>query len=77
MNEILEISDKVTVLRDGIKVLTEESSKLSKEKIIRSMIGKDLSDNFPKKTGKLSDKIIINVSNVHTKNIKNINFKNK
>ena len=75
MNEILEISDKVTVLRDGIKVLTEESSKLSKEKIIRSMIGKDLSDNFPKKTGKLSDKIIINVSNVHTKNIKNINFK--
>ena len=75
MNEILEISDKVTVLRDGIKVLTEETSKLSKEKIIRSMIGKDLSDNFPKKTRKLSDKIIINVSNVHTKNIKNINFK--
>ncbi len=75
MNEILEISDRVTVLRDGIKVLTEEISNLSKEKIIRGMIGKDLSDNFPKKTGKLNDKVIIDVSNGHTKNIKNINFK--
>ena len=75
MNEILEISDRVTILRDGLNVLTEESSKLSKEKIIRSMIGKDLSDNFPKKTGKLNDKVIIEVSNGHTKNIKNINFK--
>jgi len=75
MNEILEISDRVTVLRDGLKVLTEESSKLSKEKIIRSMVGKDLSDNFPKKTGKLNNKVIIDVSNGHTKSIKNINFK--
>ena len=32
MNEILEISDKVTVLRDGIKVLTDKTSELSKEK---------------------------------------------
>jgi len=75
MNEILEISDKVTILRDGIKVLTENISELSKEKIIKSMIGKDLSDNFPKRTGKINEKIIINVSNGDTKNIKNINFK--
>ena len=77
MNEILEISDKVTVLRDGIKVLTEKTSELSKEKIIRSMVGKDLSDNFPQRTGNINENIVIDVNNVHTKNIKNINFKIK
>ena len=40
-----------------------------------SEIYKKISKHVPKKTGKLSDKIIINVSNVHTKKIKNINFK--
>ena len=77
MNEILEISDKVTVLRDGIKVLTDKTSELSKEKIIRSMVGKDLSDNFPERTGNINEKIVIDVNNVHTKNIRNINFKIK
>ena len=77
MNEILEISDKVTVLRDGIKVLTDKTLKLSKEKIIRSMVGKDLSDNFPERTGNINENIVIDVNNVHTKNIRNINFKIK
>ena len=77
MNEILEISDKVTVLRDGIKVLTDKTSELSKEKIIRNMVGKDLSDNFPERTGNVNENIVIDVNNVHTKNIRNINFKIK
>ena len=77
MNEILEISDKVTVLRDGIKVLTDKTSELSKEKIIRNMVGKDLSDNFPERTGNINENIVIDVNNVHTKNIRNINFKIK
>ena len=77
MNEILEISDKVTVLRDGIKVLTDKTSELSKEKIIRNMVGKDLSDNFPERTGNINENIVIDVNNVHTKYIRNINFKIK
>ena len=50
---------------------------ISKEKIIRSMVGKDLSDNFPERTGNINENIVIDVNNVHTKNIRNINFKIK
>ena len=69
---ILEISDKFNVLREGMKVLTDKTSELSKEKIIRSMVGKDLSDNFPERTGNINENVVIDVNNVHTKNIKNI-----
>ena len=39
MNEILEISDKVTILRDGLKVLTEPSSSLMGTDTCNALLG--------------------------------------
>lgn len=49
MNEILEISDEVTVLRDGKYVVTEESSNLTVEGIIGFMLGDKKGNSFSKK----------------------------
>lgn len=52
MAEILRISDEVTVMRDGCWVATEAAENLTTEKIIKLMVGRELSQQFPPKTNK-------------------------
>jgi ribose transport system ATP-binding protein len=49
MNEILEISDEVTVLRDGKYVTTEDASSLTVEAIIGFMLGDKRGNSFSKR----------------------------
>lgn len=39
LEEVLEVSDRVTVLRDGRRVLTEDASRLTKHAVIEAMLG--------------------------------------
>ncbi len=50
MAEILRISDEVTVMRDGQWVATEPASELDNAKLIKLMVGRELSNQFPPKT---------------------------
>ncbi|MDR0357464.1 MAG: sugar ABC transporter ATP-binding protein, partial [Clostridiales Family XIII bacterium] len=49
MEEILRISDEVTIMRDGQSVGTWHSSELTTDLIINRMVGRDLSHRFPPK----------------------------
>ena len=50
MEEILRISDEVTIMRDGAWVATEPAKELNMDKIIKLMVGRELSNRFPPKT---------------------------
>lgn len=50
MEEILRISDEVTIMRDGKWVATEHARDLTTDKIIKLMVGRDLTNRFPPKT---------------------------
>lgn len=50
MDEILRISDDVTIMRDGQYVDTKPAKELTKEEIIRLMVGRELTNQFPPKT---------------------------
>ncbi len=50
MAEILRISDEVTVMRDGQWVATEPAAELDNAKLIKLMVGRELSNQFPPKT---------------------------
>ncbi len=50
MEEIFEVSDEVTVLRDGTYIGTEAIENLTMEKIVNMMVGRELEDRFPPKT---------------------------
>ena len=52
MEEILQISDEVTIMRDGKWIATENAKDLTTDKIIQLMVGRDLTDRFPPKTNK-------------------------
>jgi len=52
MEEILRISDEVTVMRDGQTVATEPAKEMTVDKIIRLMVGRELTRRFPEKTNR-------------------------
>ncbi len=49
MEEILKISDDITVMRDGTHVITAPASEFTMDRIIRLMVGREMSDRFPEK----------------------------
>ncbi len=74
LEETFEISDRLTVLRDGRYVGTYPTQELNVDGLIRLMVGRDLSDKFPKEifpTGKE----VLRVENLTQGNrLKNISF---
>ena len=52
MAEIKRISDEITIMRDGTWVATKPADELSMDDIIRLMVGRELTNQFPPKTNK-------------------------
>lgn len=63
MEEILQISDDVTIMRDGKWVSTTPASELTTDDIIKMMVGRDLTDRFPPKTNEPGE-VLMEVKNL-------------
>ena len=63
MEEIKMISDEITILRDGKWISTNDVSKISTEQIISMMVGRDLTERFPKKDN-IAKEMILEVKNL-------------
>ena len=63
MEEILRISDEVTIMRDGKWVATESAKDLTTDKIIKLMVGRDLTNRFPPKTN-VPGEVMLEVKNL-------------
>ncbi|MBB2182623.1 sugar ABC transporter ATP-binding protein [Lachnospiraceae bacterium MD1] len=65
LNEISYIADKITILRDGatIETLDNKAEVISEERIIKGMVGRTMTDRFPKRNETASDKISFEVKN--------------
>lgn len=50
MEEILRISDDVTVMRDGKHIATRPAEELTTNEIIKLMVGRELKNRYPEKT---------------------------
>lgn len=48
LDEVFEIGDRVTVMRDGKRIDTRAIGDLTRDEIIRMMVGRDLTEEFPK-----------------------------
>ncbi|MDW7671015.1 MAG: sugar ABC transporter ATP-binding protein [Bacillota bacterium] len=55
LDEIFAVTDRVTVLRDGEYVGTEETKDLTVDKMINMMVGRDITDLFPKIACEIGD----------------------
>lgn len=51
LNEISYVADKITIIRDGstIETLDKATDAITEDRIIKGMVGRDLTDRFPKR----------------------------
>lgn len=65
LNEISYVADKITVIRDGstIETLDKQKDDISESRIIKGMVGRELSDRFPKRQSCVSDEVKLEVKN--------------
>lgn len=49
LNEVMDIADTITILRDGKTICTEDKKDMDENKIISKMVGRELTQRFPRK----------------------------
>lgn len=76
MEEILRISDEVTIMRDGQYVSTTASKDLTMNEIIKQMVGREIKERFPEKENVVGDDIleVKNLTGMYEPTIKNVSF---
>ena len=57
LNEIAYVADKITIIRDGstIETLDKSQGEISEPRIIKGMVGRDLTNRFPPRESKIGD----------------------
>lgn len=74
LEELFEIADRVTILRDGAYVDTQPMSDISREELIRLMVGRTINSLFPKEDVKAGE-VVLKVDNLSRENLfKDVSF---
>lgn len=74
LDEVFQLADNVTVLRDGQHVETLPVSEVSREKLIALMVGRELGQEYPKVAAAQGD-VVLEVKNLTRKGVlHNISF---
>lgn len=71
LEEIFQITDRITVIKDGASVKTVETKSVNQDELIRLMIGRSVESLFEQRTNPLGDEIlrVENLSNQHLHNV--------
>jgi ABC-type sugar transport system ATPase subunit len=74
LNEVSELVDRITVLRDGEVMASTETKNLNAEQICRLIAGKDMSELFPKTETKIGE-VALEVNSLSGEGFRDISFK--
>jgi len=77
LEEVFEIGDRITVLRDGEFVNTVTPAETTKEEIIRMMVGRPLSSLFEREAGSIGEPLLKVEGLTRTGHFRNISFEVK
>ncbi len=63
LNEIAYVADQITIIRDGavIETLDMAECAVDEARIIRGMVGRELTNRFPKRESHVSDEVVLEV----------------
>nr|WP_230866638.1 sugar ABC transporter ATP-binding protein [Iocasia fonsfrigidae] len=68
LDELFEIGDSVTVLRDGQWIVSDDINKMNKNKIIKLMVGRELTDSYPPRNVTPGE-VVLEVKNLSRKGV--------
>ncbi|HLQ11515.1 MAG TPA: sugar ABC transporter ATP-binding protein, partial [Ktedonobacteraceae bacterium] len=58
LDEVFTIADRLTVFRDGTHIITAPVSEMTAEELIKHMVGRELSNLFPKGESEIGDVVL-------------------
>ncbi len=76
MEEMFQICDRVTVMRDGKYITTQNISDITKKDLIAYMVGRELGEDYPERAKPLGE-TVLKVEGLTNEKIKNVSFELK
>ncbi|HUK66658.1 MAG TPA: xylose ABC transporter ATP-binding protein [Anaeromyxobacteraceae bacterium] len=58
LGEVGRIADRVTVLRDGRTIVTDEVARMPQERMIQNMVGRELTNMYPRRSRQVGDTVL-------------------
>ncbi|MEL0329137.1 MAG: sugar ABC transporter ATP-binding protein [Deltaproteobacteria bacterium] len=74
LDEIFQITDRITVLRDGRNTLVEKTEMLKPRTVVEAMTGREISQHYPGRSNILSKEVLLSVQNLRNAKLKSLNF---
>ena len=73
MEEIFELCDRITVLRDGQSISTRMIRETSFEETVRDMVGREIGERYPKREANIGD-VVLEVDGLVGNRFHNVSF---
>jgi len=73
IEEIFEICDRVTVMRDGRCITTKNTKDITKNELISYMVGRELGEDYPERKNEIGN-TVLKIENMNNQKLKDICF---
>ena len=73
LNEIFDLTNRVSVLRDGHLINTFRTEEVTEQELIREMVGREITDIYPEKAIGAKD-VILRVENLSSSKVHGVSF---
>lgn len=74
LDEIFEICDRVSILRDGEMIKTLNTAETNRQELISLMVGRDLKETFPQLDANLSHEVVMEVEHLSGPGVKDVSL---
>jgi ABC-type sugar transport system ATPase subunit len=73
LDEVNEIADRVTVLKDGLVVANHLKGEFTPDQLVSEMVGREITETFPPKVDRRGD-VVLSVKGISTDKIRDVTF---
>ncbi len=74
LDEVFELTDRVSILRDGEYITTLETAQTNRAELIKYMVGREMTQTFPERHAQIGE-VAFELKNLTGNGVKNISFK--
>lgn len=73
LDEVFQVTDRVSILRDGCYVTTRNTSETTRQQLVNFMVGRDLKESFPRRTNPIGE-VILRAEHITGNSVEDISF---
>jgi ribose transport system ATP-binding protein len=74
LDEIFRLSDRITIMRDGHKIETINTSETDVDHLVTAMVGRQMTETYPSRNTPIKDEVLLEVKNICGNGLKGVSF---